>query len=335
MSFLTIGDLAQSLAARRGMARLSGDLFRLSGELSTGRRDYANLSGRTEIGPLAVLEADIARLDGQLATAQEQVTLGQATQAALGRMASLSGHLVQALMLSPDAAPSAMVDLAAAEARRGFESAVAALNTQVAGLSLFAGTGVDAVPLPDAAGILAGLEAAIGTPPDAATAAVAIETYFAPGGPFETVDYRGQADARADISLNGARISPPGAEAIAPEIAATLSAMAKAALVDRGLFDGASVERAALVRDAGEALLSAEAGLAGLRAGIGRAEEQLSRAMETAAAERAAFDMAKLAMVEADPFETASRLRDAEARLEALYTVTGRLADLTLTRYLR
>jgi flagellar hook-associated protein 3 FlgL len=53
------------------------------------------------------------------------------------------------------------------------------------------------------------------------------------------------------------------------------------------------------------------------------------------AAEKTALGIARLALVEADPYETAVRLQDLQTRLDAFYILTSRLSSLSLTEYLR
>jgi flagellar hook-associated protein 3 FlgL len=111
--------------------------------------------------------------------------------------------------------------------------------------------------------------------------------------------------------------------------------MALGALLDRGALHGNTVERAALAGASGEALLAAKDRLVALRAGVGDAEARIDRARGRTAAERAAAEMARAAIVEADPFRAAAELQAVQGQLETLYAITARLSRLSLTEYLR
>ena len=111
--------------------------------------------------------------------------------------------------------------------------------------------------------------------------------------------------------------------------------MAGAALLDLGLFDGVPAERAKLALASGEAAIAARDGLTSLRARIGLAEERIDHASTRIAAERTALEIARNDIVGADPYETATKLQEVERQLQTLYTMTGRMSELSLTNYLR
>ena len=64
---------------------------------------------------------------------------------------------------------------------------------------------------------------------------------------------------------------------------------------------------------------------------IGEGAEEASTRLS---AERTSYEIARTGLLEADPYETASRLEDVQFQLEALYAVTARMARLSLTSYL-
>jgi flagellar hook-associated protein 3 FlgL len=47
------------------------------------------------------------------------------------------------------------------------------------------------------------------------------------------------------------------------------------------------------------------------------------------------LETGRQSLIGADPYESATRLQETQARLEALYTITARTARLSLTEYLR
>lgn len=73
--------------------------------------------------------------------------------------------------------------------------------------------------------------------------------------------------------------------------------------------------------------------LTGLRAGIGFAEERIETARVRGEAEATGLEAALGALINADPYETALRLQEAETRV-AIY-VTARVSSLSLVAVLR
>ena len=116
-------------------------------------------------------------------------------QTALGNILSpledLSIDLTTAVRLGDQSAARTH----AATARQAFSDTVSALNTRVAGQSLFAGTATDRAALAPADAMLADLDALAQGSATAADAITAIDAYFAkPAGGFYTSGYTGSAE---------------------------------------------------------------------------------------------------------------------------------------------
>jgi len=114
-----------------------------------------------------------------------------------------------------------------------------------------------------------------------------------------------------------------------------LSATAKAALLDRGVLSGDIAEQRKLIRKSGVNLFEAEASVVALRGDIGMVEARIDTAKVRNGAETASLEMARSALIGADPFQTATQLQAVQTQLETFYTLTARLSQLNLTGYLR
>ena len=82
-------------------------------------------------------------------------------------------------------------------------------------------------------------------------------------------------------------------------------------------------------------MLPAKEGVLKLRAGVGSLQEAVEHARAERVAERDTLDLARAKIVATDPLEAASAYQALEVQLEAIYTVTSRLAGLRFANFLR
>ncbi len=335
MSFLSIGDLAQNFQLQRDSSRINLEIRRLTTELSSGQK--ADIVGATggDFGPLSGLERDLSALDANALSANEASLVGEAGNVALGRIKEDADELAATLLLTATTIQPAVVDNAAADARNRFEAAVSALNTEVAGRSVFAGQAYGTTPLPDADTILADLFAVVSVETTVPDALAAIDAWFAPGGDFETTVYRGSAEDASPVRLGQGDTAQPTVTALDSGITETLAALASAALLDDGLFAGQPELRREQSSASAERLLSAADELTNARARIGDAQGLIETAGTRIAAERTALELARAEILEVDRFEAAIELQAAELQLQTLYSITGRLSSLSLVNFLR
>jgi hypothetical protein len=172
----------------------------------------------------------------------------------------------------------AQIDAMGREAVQQFEAAVARLNQQAAGRSLFAGLATDGPALRPAAEILDALELAVAGATTAADVGTALDTWFGAGGGFETFAYTGSADPLRPFRISPSESADLPVTALDPAIRDTLRGLAMSALLDRGVLAGNVPERAALAGASGEALIAARDGLVSLRGVVGDTEASIERA---------------------------------------------------------
>ncbi len=225
--------------------------------------------------------------------------------------------------------------LHAQTARRDFAAAVGALNTQVAGQSLFAGIVTDGPALAAPELILADLDALAAGAATPADAIAAIEAYFAPGGAFLTTRYLGAADALTPVEIGDGERLDYGVQATAQELVGVLRAQSLAAVVAGGAFAGDEAAQLSLIAEAGDRLLSAKEGLLDLRGHVGSRQEAVERARAARIAEHDTYDLARAKIIGVDPVEAASRFQALETQLTSIYEVTMRLSNLRFTNFMR
>lgn len=335
MTLVSIGDLAQNFQLRRDTARIDTDLNRLAKELSSGLKTDVGKAVGGDFRALAGIERSLSSLEAYGVAAREAALATEVSQNVLQRIGDDSGTLANSLLLSDTLTDSQLLETSAKDARSQFSAAVAGLNSTVAGRSIFSGQDFAGPSIGDAETILGDLLTAVGTPATANDVLNAVDTWFAPGGPFETTAYQGSAAPAAPVRVaDGLEVSVLR-QAIDPGIVDTLKGLATTALLDFGVLNGSPDERATLGRAVGERLLTAKNDLVDVQAEIGVAQERISRAEAQNSAELASYELAKSNITSADPYETAAQLQSVEAQLRTLYTVTGRLSDLSLVNYLR
>lgn len=336
MTSVSIGDLAQSFQLRAQNAHLKRQLTTLAQELTSGRKadPGAHLSG--DFVPLASIERGLATLASYRTALSEAAIATDAMQASLAQLADTGGALAEGLLLSATAPGPATLTAGGIEARGRLEQAVSALNASVGGRALFSGAAVGQPALAPADQIIAALEPLVAGETTAEGVANAVAAWFdTPGGGFDTLAYTGADTPAGPVRVADGQSLTLDVTAADPAMRDVLKGLATAALLaDEGLLADDLSERAALAQRAGEQLITAEAPLAALRAEIGIAQNRIETIKAENGAETAMLELARGELIGADPYDTATGLEAVQGQLETLYTITARLARLSLVDFL-
>lgn len=192
MSFHAIGDLAQYMNTRRHSANLQSRIGQLTQELSTGRTSDVTRSLNASFGHLADVEHQITLNSAFKTAATEASVQAGAMQSVLDMVQKQVTDISGTAMLAGNGMDGPALAAAAATARGGLDSMVAALNTGVAGRPVFGGTGLDNAPLISGADMMNAVLAAVSPAGDAASVIAALDAFFdTPGGGFDTEVYVG------------------------------------------------------------------------------------------------------------------------------------------------
>jgi len=334
MTAIGVGDLAQSFQLRRDNARLQESFRTLANELSSGRRSDLGRAVSGDFGPLLGIERGLKAVAAFETSAGEAKLTVDAAQSALGFVRDKVAEIAPTLIIVNGDYDPTLLAGATETAARGFEDAVSALNVRVGDRSVFAGVSTDTPALAGAEVMLTEIETLIAAETTAAGVEAIVAAWFAPGGGFETTGYLGAASPLANIPISQDESVTLEATAADPGVRDALASLALGALLNRNVLAGNEEERAALAEATGNRLLDADYTITQTRATVGVAQARIDDAISRNAAEAQTLEIARAAIVEADPFETAARMRDVENQLETLYTVTSRLARLNLTAFL-
>lgn len=336
MSISTFGDAAQFQFLRRDSAQLKSDLTRLTSELSSGRVSDLGATLGGDFSTLTDITRSI-RLNASFTSSVTEASIAaEGRQSALGRVAAeLDGFAPSLLALSGGGSLSDL-QLTLADGADRFSQTVDALNTRLAGRSLFSADAPDSTPLISGEDMLVELRAVVTGAPDAATVIADVNAWFLDAGAgYETIAWQGGSGASPAVMIGEGQTAKTGITALDPAIRETLAGLALAALAAEQTPILAEAEQRALITGSAQQMLSAEGSLIGLRADLGAEEARIENARVKAETTRASLQIEYGRLVEADPYETATDLEAVSLRLESLYILTSRMSRLSLTEYLR
>ena len=331
MSLTSIGDLAQSFVLRRSMGATKAEIQRLTRETTSGLVTDVVRHLKGDLGALGAVRADLRRTESlQTARAAAQLFVdGQQTvlQELNDRAAALAAPLISA----GSSGQSSTLTTMALNAHAALDETVQALNTQVAGRSLFSGTATDQPALPGSAALLASLRGAVSGLTSAHAISAAVDDWFAAPTGFAAA-YGGDRPIGQLTIAKGQEVTLT-LTAEAPAIRESLRGFALATLAgDAGLPDAT---RSELMSIAGEALLSAGAARADLAADLAVAQNRISEAQAQNSSAATALGIAEVDLIGIDDYDAATRLSAAQSRLETIYAITTRLSALSLVNYLK
>lgn len=335
MSMTSIGDMAQSLMLRTRSTQIKQSIATLTEELSTGQT--TDITGRLggDFSYLADIDRNLARLNGYSVAASEAALFSASSQAGLERLHDLTSGLSASLLSVSLSNLDPVKDNVALQAKSNLDSAISALNGSAGGRSLFAGTATDTAPLNSAQTLLDELKTVLtglGTAPAIKQAA---QDWFDDPAGFRAAMYVGADESLSPVAVGPGQQARMWMKADDPEFRDVLRNMAVTALMtdpDLGLDLATQNE---LVFNSAEGLLASQDRIAGLQADLGFAQARIEEASTRNASARVGLEYARSELLEADPFETATRLQDVQFQLESLYSVTVRNARLSLLSFMK
>ncbi|MDX8350356.1 flagellin [Cognatiyoonia sp. IB215446] len=334
MPVVSVGDMSQQFISMRNGGTIKTELARLSESLSSGLVNDVTQALDGDTTRLSGINYSLEQLDGYAQAAEETSQTLANIQNVLGQFDTLRGDSSAQLLLINGESTINQIDNAARDAARNFSVMITTLNTQVADRALLGGADVTGAPLETPDVMLTDLQAAIGGATDFATIDAAITTWFDdPAGGFATTAYLGDTGAPVEKRISDTRTIPIEARADDPAIRETLKSAAYAALAD-GLPGLDRDTKVTMLERAGTGLYTAAADLVSVQSRIGTAESEVEQSQTDTNAQLSALQIARNDIVLADPFETASQLQSVQIQLETHYSVTARLSQLSLLRYI-
>lgn len=324
-----LGDMARHLANHQRTIQIKTDLYRLSDELSSGKKsDLPRALGFSRARHAELVST--LSLNSAFSQLGEEVGVRLAAQqSALAQIGDRGSSLASDIIGLPLEPSQQDIARTARSAESDFIDDIAALRTSVAGQFVFSGAQSDHPPLPDGKTLLADLRATINMGGTSSQIVSDVRQFFTDtAGRYQTAHYAGGATPAETLRL-GANINlAPSATALAPEIRDALAGVALAAIAND--FATPLDPRAKdLIQTAREDLQNT-AGLTAISARIGAAEHRVEEAQTRLSANTSAMQIELNSMEAADPFETAVRLQETQLQLETHFTSLARLSKLSL-----
>lgn len=335
MNAYGLGDLAQTFMLQRRGAAIKADLSRLTQELASGQVSDVKSALAGNVSYLTEIEGDLRTLSAYKVASAEAAQYAASTQSALNRLDTGAGNLSSALLGVSSSAVGPVLDQLSVEATDEFNSMVSALNTTVAGRSLFGGAATDRAALNPADSILTDLRTAVAGALSPADISAAVDMWFDDPAGFRASAYTG-----SDTSLAPFQVSED--ETVSIELRADdavfrdlLKSTALAAIAADATFGLPSGSQREVLAMAGLDLFEAKARLTATQGTLGAAEARIDAIATRNAARDVSLEFAKGALLQADPYDTATQLEAVQFQLQSLYTITSRMSDLSLVNFIR
>lgn len=330
-----LGDLAQTFLLQRRGAAIKADMARLTEELASGQVSDTKSVLAGNVAYLSDIESDLRGLSAYKVAGTEAAQFASSVQSALERMDFGVGELSTSLLAVGASANGTVLDKMSADAENEFRSLVSVLNTSSAGRSIFAGAATDQSALSSADAILADLRAAIVGNTTVADIETAVDQWFDDPAGFRASAYTGSDASLAPLQLAEDEQVSLDLKADSQVFRDLLKGVALAAVAaDGGLGLSAGNQRELLVT-AGIGLLEAKEVLTATQSSVGSAEARIDTIAARNAARDTSLQLARGALLQADPYETATQLEAVQFQLQSLYTITARTSDLSLVNFIR
>lgn len=327
------GDLAASIGRQQQIAAIKRTIEARSQETVTGLISDPATAMRGQMAPLVAIEATLERLRGWDANIDVTNRQVSAMQLVFDTIESYVSPAREGLMSAAGTGNEGQIRVAVADAREKLEGVLSVLNTRVGERSIFSGIATDSDPfVGGGAALLAEVEAAVGNAASAEEMIASIEAWFDDPTGFSQTFYRGSDTELGPIPVGDGQSVSISVTGDHPALRDTLKAFVIAAMADQAPEgSGGMAEMAA---HAGRALLTTAADRALVSGTLGLAEGKIEIAGTRNTAERSALELTRTGLLNADPFESASALSEAQTQLETLFATTARMMRLSLLNYL-
>lgn len=343
-----ISSLSTSQAVRTQILRMQTDLVKLEKEVVTGRVADAGLKLGARTGQSVGLERDIARLKGVMDSNQLVLSRLSATQAGLSTLTQTA----QSFQSTMTAASSGAVEpsILLSEANTALVKMTGVLNSSLNGENLFAGINTDVQPFNNffAAGSPArtAMENAFVTQfgfahDDPAASAITpadmrnfLDTVVEPQftGPDWNTNWSNATDATITARITLTDTSPASVSANEVGIRKLTAAAAFAAVFLDGQLN--EYARDAVIAASTSLVGQAVSDLAQTQARTGIIEQRVTAASERLSMQVDIFSGKVNDLVGVDPYEASTRVQQLLAQIETAYTLTNRMSQLSLVRFL-
>ncbi len=329
-------DLLTSIQMKSRQSLLKSQLAVASLELSSGEKGSAAISASGEISQLFGIEQKLETLNADVEILK--VAGGKANLVQLG-LEKISEGLTSFAEKGFSILPTANAGSIAKVARYAKEAlavSMSALNVKFGRHAVFAGAAVAENAVAPVDALLADISSIVAGASDATSVIAQIDTYFmSSGGGFETNIYRGAPQAAPPSVLMDGQAYETSLRADSDETREALRSLALGFAAGSPSGSLGLIARSRLLEEASIAAVQANKDIVDVRGGIGSTEEAIEQSMAFTRSLKVSTELERSNIRSVEPFEVATRIEALQLQLESVYTLTSRLADLSLTKYLR
>lgn len=329
-------DLLSYSRQSRITADIKSRLEIVSNEAVTGLHDdITKVTGGNVGGAHLMKKAlnDIAqntRLNSLSSTRLEMIT-----NSLNGAREAVNGIDVQAIIALNSNNSDQLANISAG-ADANLRSVMSALSSKHGSRNLLSGDATDLPPFAGADALLDDVRAIMVAGTSAAGIDAALDTYFNdPAGGFQTNQYLGGLNAAPPLRLSNGGVIAVDVRGDNPVIKDVLRGLATLATAgSSGLSEGGA-EFNTLFTNGITATADGVSGLIAMEGDLGIYAETIDKANSRDQFENLTLTAAYQAIVGRDQFEAVAELQQLQVQLESSYVITARMADLTLTNYIR
>ena len=334
MQIGSLGDLAQSHSMQLRNTALKTDIQRLTLELASGKVSDVRQAVGGNTAYINDIEHSLKKMDGFDLASHEASQFATGVQDALARINDVSTSFRNTLLTSSNSALASSTDTLISEARGSLDDVINAMNTSVAGRSLFAGTATNTSPIVEPETLLADLTTAIagaGTVDDMLVAATA---WFDDPAGFGAAGYLGSDTPLAPLLISDSDSTQFDIRGDDPALRDVLKNLAIVAAADDPSLGLTTAQKGELIQKITPAALGADKGVIDLQTTTGFSQNRIETNMVRLGAERSSLEMARSELLSVNPFETATELEQVQFQLQSLYAITSRMSQLSLVNFL-
>lgn len=329
-------DLLGYSRRNRTILQLRDQVQTVSQEAVTGLRSDVNAAVNGDLGRAHLLQKSQSDLEqSQEINTFSTIRIGAMTRGLTTAREAIDGISTRGFV-AINSLTDVSVDAIANEAESTLRVIMGELSRTSGDRNMFAGdkTNSNTYASPDV--LIEDINNLLSTATTAEEALTAINDYFdTPGGEFDTNIYLGGDSNTPPIPLGNGQFLQPDINGKNQEFKDTLKGLALMSL-SGDIFRDTDREGFNTLFTAGtESVGNGVSGIIELEGEVGVIAETLGRVSEQNDSQRSALALAFNNIFGRDQFEAAAELQLLQNQLEASYTLTSTLSNLTLTNYLR
>jgi flagellar hook-associated protein 3 FlgL len=341
-SFLAVPELLQQRRMSTDNNLVKAKLLKAQTELTTGLKQDRVSATNGDTSKLMAMDRAIGEIEARAPNIAMAQTRAAATQTALSSILSFTEKLPAQLWDENSGQAGTKVDLNGIEAETALKQVVDRLNTQVAGRGLFNGAAgaaptFDAGTAPGPAENLIGMiRAAIDAAPTAAAALTAVDGFFnntaAPDPIFD--DFFNGGGTAPGVDLGDSKTTYV-IRADAQALKDVMKGLAIAAAMRGSAYETDEAFAKTALSAAGDALATGRDGITVEQARLGSIEARMEDTLARDAAEKTSLSITRMDLIGRDEYDAATEVRELENRLQMIYAITARTADLSFVNFFR